>query len=304
MIRKKNSTFWLLLTVLFIASCSGKEPQKGAKSKVKILIEGNLFNPLYISHILESPTFVGPIWNIESCAQNRIKKISLYVKGGNLPNQMNEKLTYQFNTKGQPIDFHHYLYQLTTEPFSFSTFQYSGKNVLKQIDISKFMNISNVPPYFFSTDSISVFSTTSKGNGSFDSTFFYPTIQQPKVILEVVNQFKSTLEIIVDKGTNHSDIQEIVAQIDTTKNAFDLTEKTITYTEKGLPIESYHVDNNWNKIEKSKSWTYNAVGLLTMYCEWLHGTRIKIIEVMYKENQTPNYLLVDRKKYFFYLATY
>lgn len=292
---------YLLLscTALFMA-CSGKKTEVVKESKPAVIYEGNLIQPLYLGEIMESPNRFGPVWNLELCRKIKFQKISMYVKGGYLPNNMSEKLTYTFDSEGNPKDFSHYLYNVSVNPFSNSSFVYAEDGKLAKIDISKYLDFSNLPPVLIKNDSTQTLSVTSRGDGKSDSLIFYPSAENPKVILEIVNDFYNTVEIIAQKGTAANDLKMIIAEIDSNLVNFELTEKMVTFMENGLPVESYHLDKNWNKQEKSKIWTYNSNNQPVKYKEWLHGTLVKDIVINYNDNNLPSEIIVDRKKYIFY----
>ncbi len=292
--------YLFLFIAIILASCSGKKPvESKEKPKPEIVYSGNLFNPIYMSNLFESPNSFGPAWNLDICREMKLDKISMYVKGGYLPNHMLEKLTYTFNADGEPREFAHYMYTESTSPFSSSSFVYEeGK--LTKVDISNYLDFTNLPPVFIKRDSSKTISITSRGDGISDSLIFYPSIEAPKMIVEVVDNFINSIEIFVAKGTNTNEIKAIAMEADSNLVDFELTEKTVTYLENGLPVESYQLDKSWHKLEKSKSWDYNSKKQPKHYKEWLHGTLVKDIQVSYGDNNLPSEIIVDRKKYIFY----
>lgn len=291
------------LVAALAVSCSGKkEPGAPKVKEPEVIYEANLIQPLYLGYLFESPNAFGPAWDVEACRKMKFEKISLYVKGGYLPNHMSEKFTYTFDTDGNPRDYAYYIYTSSTDPFSNSRFLYDEKGKLAKVDISKYLNFTNLPPLVIKSDSIRTIAIASKGAGQSDSLLFYPSIEKPKMIVEVVNSFINSIEIFVDKNTNNSELKNIAMQVDSNLVDFDLTEKTVTYMENGLPIESYHLDKSWNKQEKSRQWDYNSKNQPVKYKEWLHGTQIKDIVINYRDNNLPSEIIVDRKKYIFYAA--
>lgn len=293
--------YLFLLSVVLLASCSGNKPAEAKKAKPEVIYDGNLIRPIYLGSLFESPNTFGPVWDVEACRKMNLEKISMYVKGGYLPNHMAEKLTYTFNTQGNPREFAHYIYTASTEPFSSSNFVYENDK-LSKVDINKYLDFSNLPPVMIDIDSTRTISITSRGNGESDSLIFYPSIENPRMIVEIVDAFINSIEIFVDKGTNTQEIKALAMQVDSNLVDFELTEKTVTYMENGLPVESYQFDKSWQKLEKSKSWDYNSKKQPTQYKEWLHGTLVKDIVINYKDNNLPAEIIVDRKKYIFYTA--
>lgn len=296
--------YLILFIGVFIAACSSKKANVEMENKVKVVeFTGNLFNPIYLTTLFEAPNNFGPIWNKDLVQNLKIKKISLYVKGGRYKNNMSEKLNYMFNEKGNVVNFNHYLYNISTEPFSNSGFSFASDGSLEKIDIFKYMEFGNVPPVFILKDSLKTTIITSKNNNNFDSLVFYPTIENPKLIVEIVNHKVNSIEIFVDKGSNLEQIQALSKTLDSTLKIFAFSEKSVTFLESNLPVESYHLDANWKRQEKSKSWEYNENKQPVKYSERLHGTLIKDILITYDEIGLPEEFVVDRKRFIFYSSS-
>jgi hypothetical protein len=255
-----------------------------------------------LSSLFEAPNNFGPIWNAEAIETLKINKISFYVKGGKYKNNLSEKLTYIFGDEGKALNFNHFLYNISTESFSNSGFTYNSNGKLEKIDVFRFQEFGNIPPVLFNHDSIKTTAITSRNNDDFDSLIFYPTIEKPQIIVEIVNHKVNSVEIFISKGSNSTQIQALAKTIDSSLAIFDLAEKTVTFLENDLPISSFHLDAQWKKQEQSKTWEYNENMQPVRYVERLHGTLVKNIEISYDENNLPEELIVDRKKFIFYTA--
>ncbi len=295
--------YLILLGLVFLAACSQNKTKVEPEKKNTNTLKENIFNPLYVTALFDSPNNFGPIWNTDVILALKLKKVSLYVKGGRYKNNMSEKLTYSFNAAGKAIDFNHFLYNNSTSPFSNSGFTYDSKGFLEKIDVFKYMEFGNVPPIFIRKDSAKTVVITSKNNNNFDSLIFYPTIENPKLIVEIVNHKVNSAEFLLEKGTSLEEIQALAKTLDSTLKIFALSEKSVTYLENDLPIESYRLGMNWNKQEKSKSWEYNENQQLIGFSERLHGTLIKNIVIYYDDDNLPTELVIDRKRFIFYSST-
>lgn len=289
-----------LLFAISLSACAEKKPVEKVKESTSKSYEGNIFLPIYLGDLFESPNAFGTIFNLEFCEENKFSKVSMYVKGGYLPNKISEKHTFTFHPDGDPKDYAHYIYNVSRSPFSSSTFLYGSTGNLSKIDISKFMDFSNVPPVLIESDSTKTWIVTNKGDGNNDSLLFYPSIKNPQLILQVVNNFVNNLEIFVPKGTSTNELKELISRVDSNLVRFDLTEKTVTYLADGIPTESYQLDKSWIRKAKIKSWKYNDNQQPVQFKEWLHGTLIKDIEISYQDNNLPSEIIVNRKKFIFY----
>ena len=288
------------ILILLLASCTPKKEPVVKEKKVQVKYSGNIFNPLYLARLLETPVSFGPILNLETCQEMNLAKVTLYVKGGRYYDSYSEKLVYLFNKQSLPISFNHYDRSQKEYPYSELNFVYNSEKEINKINIAKYMGISNLPPVLFSSDSTQTLSLTSKGNERSDSLIYYPSIFNPKLIISVVNNFVNSMEIIADKSTHPEDWMYIASSYDSTLFDFALTAKTITLTENGLPVTSYDLDSNWNKKERIRSWEYNSENQPVYYKEWLHGSLVKLMEISYASNNLPKMFIVDRKKFIFH----
>jgi hypothetical protein len=295
--------YLILLGFVILAACSQNKNKVEPEKKNTITLKKNIFNPLYVTALFDSPNNFGPIWNSDVILALKLKKVSLYVKGGRYKNNLSEKLTYSFNSAGKAIDFNHFLYNNSTSPFSNSGFTYDTKGFLEKIDVFKYMEFGNVPPILIRRDSVKTVVITSKNNNNFDSLIFYPTIENPKLIVEIVNHKVNSAEFLLEKGTSAEQIQTLAKTLDSTLNIFAFSEKSLTYLEHDLPIESYRLGTNWNKQEKIKIWEYNENQYLINFSERLHGTLIKNIVINYDEENLPTEIVIDRKRFIFYSST-
>ncbi len=295
--------YLILFSLVFIVSCSTKNPKVETEKKANIEFKANLFNPIYLTSLFDAPNNFGPIWNKNIIESLKINKISLFIKGGKYKNNMSEKLSYIFNSHGNALNFNHYLYNISLESFSNSGFTYDSNGALEKIDVYRFMQFGNVPPIFIKRDSIQTTVITSKNSNGFDSLLFYPNIENPKLIVEIVNHKINSLEIFVEKGANLEKIQALSKTLDSTLNIFEFSEKSVTFLENNLPQESFHLDSKWHKQEQSKKWEYNANKQPIKYSEHLHGTLIKNISITYDDENLPAEFLVDRKRFIFYSSS-
>jgi len=295
--------YLILFSLVLIAACSDKKPQVEIENKASIDFQANLFNPIYLTSLFDAPNNFGPIWNKNALTILKINKMSLFVKGGKYKNNMSEKLSYTFNSNGNTLNFNHYLYNLSLKSFSNSGFTYDSNDALEKIDVFKYMQFGNVPPVFIKRDSIKTTVITSKNSNDFDSLIFYPNIENPKLIVEIVNHKVNSIEIFVQKGANLEKIQLLSKTLDSTLNIFEFSEKSVTFLENNLPQESFHLDAKWNRQEKSKKWEYNENQQPVKYKEYLHGTLIKYIVINYDEKNLPVEFLVDRKRFIFYSSS-
>ncbi|MGV3630998.1 MAG: hypothetical protein ACO1O6_07320 [Bacteroidota bacterium] len=293
-IRTVKQLFTLACATILLVSCSEKSGE--AAGDANDPFRKNLFNPFYLDQLFSTPNSSGSIWISSHLRLLDVDKVSVILKGGNNPDNVLEKFVYTFNSQGQNDTFQYYFFNTSSEVLN-ETYMTYGKQNLSKIDIIKYYGVGNLPPVKVYEDETKTVFYRSKSNGKNDSLFFYPNPAQPKVIIDKIGNFYNYIEIIVPKGSSATYIMDQVSAIDPNLSHFELSEKLLTYTEKAYPVESYHLGENWNQMELAKQWEYNKYHQPIHFSQWMHGTKIKDIDILYNENSLPKKITFNRKKY-------
>jgi hypothetical protein len=289
----KNSLY-ILFTLILFASC--QENKENDKNIYNDPFRKNLINPLYLDQLFATPNAFGSVWISEHVKLLDVDKISLVLKGGNRPDNTLEKFIYSFNNKGQNDTFMYYFYNTSSDVLNETNFSYTN-NSLSKINIIKYYGVGNLPPVLAKEHQSAMVFYKSKSNNKNDSMFFYPNVAHPKVVIDKIGNYYNFVEVFVPKGKSTNDILNQVMAVDSNLAHFDLAEKLLTYTENGLPVESYHLGENWNQMELAKQWEYNKFDQPIHFNQWIHGTKIKDIDILYNENSLPKKITFNRKKY-------
>lgn len=294
--RNGNKThYYLLLLFPLLFSC-GESSDGRSEKKENVPYRKNLINPYYIDQILNTPNNFGSIWNASNIRQIVVDKISIVLKGGSNPDDIIEKYIFTFDSLGNNDNYSYYHYQNSQDVINQTNFQYHGKDIYK-INVYRYFGVGNLPPTFVNQTPERTIFYKSKSNGKNDSLFFYPNAQKPKIIIDKIGNFVSRLEIFVPEGTPRSKIMSQLQAVDTNLTQYELTDKMLTYTNNGFPVESYHLGENWNHLERAKLWEYNKYKQPISFKEWMHGTLIKSISIQYNENALPKKIIYNRNKY-------
>lgn len=287
---KKQILFSLLILTL-ISSCSGENKTKNSSNFRK-----NLINPYYIDQIFNTPNNFGSFWISKHINQLDVNKISISLRGGSNPDDILEKYHYSFDENGNN-DNYSYLYRnKILDTINQSNFEYVN-NSLSKINIYKYYGVGNLPPVIVQNTENSTIFIKSKANGKNDSLFFYPNVENPKLIIDKIGKFINYMEIFVRVGATKKEIIDQLNSVYPYLSDFELADKTITYVKDGLPIESYHLGENWIQLERAQQWEYNKYNQVIHFKEWMHGTMIKNVDIMYNENSLPKKITLNRKKY-------
>lgn len=285
---------YLILLSAVLVACSSEEQNEQKKGDP---FRKNLVNPFFIDQLFQTPNFSGSPWLSKHVKQLNLHQVSILMKGGSAPDNVLERFIYTFNTQGENDTFFYYNYSIAKDVLNETNLKYE-QNQLAKIDIIKYYKIGNLPPVLGSHTSDQSLFYISKSNGKNDSLFFYPSKEQPEIIIEKVGNYTNYVEIIVPKETAASFILDKLARIDSNLVHFELAEKLLTYTENGYPIESYHLGESWNQMELAKKWEYNKCMQPINFKQWMHGTLTKDITITYNENSLPKRILYNRKKYY------
>lgn len=286
-----------MIFLVFCALLSCKENKENDHDKFNDPFRKNLINPLYLDQLFTTPNAFGSVWLSEHVKLLDIDKISIVLKGGNKPDNVLEKYIYTFNKYGQSDTFKYYFYNNSKEALNETNMSFSG-NSLSKIDVIKYFGVGNLPPVLVTENKKAKIFYRSKSNNKNDSLFFFPDVKQPSIIIDKIGNFYNSVEVIVPKGSSSTEIMNQLMAVDPNLTNFDLAEKLLTYTENGYPLESYHLGENWNQMELAKQWEYNTFMQPTHFTQWIHGTKIKDIEIVYNENALPKKITYNRKKYY------
>lgn len=289
---KQYKLYTGILIILLTFSCSRNHNSKSNKSNELI------FKPLYVEHLLSMPSDFGTIWNAKHITENKISKIAIISKGGSGPNNTIEKYAFNFNSFGLCDTFSYNNFIHSNDKLDEFYFNYTNKS-LSRIQLIKHFGYSNLPPIYAFTFPNKFVICRQRTNQTNDSIIFTPNFQKPKVIAEKIGGKYNSIELVIQKGTSAKRILDEVTGIDSNTTTLLYTEKLITYTKNGLPIESFHLDQNWNQLELAKQWEYNEDNQLVHFSQWVHGKIVKEIELNYNEQNLPLKMIFNRKKFYF-----
>lgn len=291
---KIKISFSVLLALALLSSCNSGN--KAGVVKTHQPYRKNLFNPLYVDKLLNAPNVFGSIWNADNINQLDVRKISIVLKGASGPEDDLEKHQFLFDSLGRNTEYNYFSFTQSKDVINQTDLKYSGTDVSK-INIYKYLGMGNLPPVFSTRTARYEAFFSSKAKGKNDSLFFYPSVENPKIIIDKIGNFVNRLEVFVPEETSSMQILKEISRIDTNLTQYDLSQKTITYTKEGLPMESFNLGDDWTQLDLIKKWEYNNDNQPVSYKEWLHGTLVNDIVFIYNENALPKRIIYNRKKY-------
>ncbi|MBN9293885.1 MAG: hypothetical protein J0G96_07895 [Flavobacteriia bacterium] len=296
----------LMIVGLFLAAgfaaCNSSDPSTEKKSSHKQKRHNfpkheSLINPFYLPYFIENVGIEYYPLLFNRKLNTGLYKANFYVKNGRLPNNISEKFTYLFNTENQLEKLSHFSQTTYNQPYSDFIFNYNEEKNIEKMDIIKYMSILNQPPFYYNVDSLYSTIVIPKDEIHLDSIYFFPSFEQPELVYLRSNNKTIEIRIFLPIGATKEDIK---AEIDTYKDRLQVDEFTsilLTYTDNGLPIETYELSSNLESSFKIRAWNYNQKWLPVKYVEYLHGSMIKDMAIEYNELDLPNFIRMNKKEF-------
>lgn len=230
-------------------------------------------------------------------ASHKLSKANYYVKNGRLPNNISEKFTYLFDAEGRLSSLAHFSQIAYSQPYTDFIFHFSGNKIVK-MDLIKYMQTLNQPPYTYTSDSTRSVIIVPKTELFNDSTYFYPSFESPKLTYTRSNNKTIEVNFYFPIGT---ELEEIKKEVEASKNQTQIDDFTyiyITYTDNDLPIETVEMSAKFDYSSKIRSWEYNSDWLPIRYKEYMLSNLIKDLSIEYNQQQLPNYLRLNKKVFY------
>jgi hypothetical protein len=263
----------------------------------KAILKHNIINPLYLDYIINPPNHFGSIWIEKAISKLNINQINIILRTANNSSTLYEKQIINFDKIGKISSNEFFNFNFSKSVLNHFAYNYTS-NQLTKIDLVKYHGLGNLPPMHVKKESNFEYFFQSKQNKINDSVFFYPTFEKPNVIIHKKGNQINHINVIIDKGVPASEFMNKLFYIDSSLTSFQFADKTITYLENNLPIESFQLEQNWSISDLIKKWKYNEFYQPIAFQEWLHGTLIKDINIFYNENKLPKRYIFNKKKYY------
>lgn len=298
---KKKYFVFLAFLLTFITACQDKKTQKSPSvvqmSSPAKLDERGLLNAYYLPFFLNVNGIEFLPFIFHDHLPNGLSKANFYMKNGKLPNNIYQKYTYFFNQFGILDQSSHYSQKTKYQPYSDFLFSYNNKKEVKKMDIIEYMSLKNQPPYLFHKDSLMACTIKPRTEQYSDTTYFFPSYEQPEMIF--VRSNNSTIEayIFAPTGTTKEEINLIIDKYASIVKTDQYTTLFVTYTDNNLPIESFEMSDDLAMSSKVRTWNYNKEWLPVQYNEYLHGSIIKDVRIKYDANNYPENIRINKEEY-------
>ena len=268
----------------FVLSCSNKEKIINTEFKLPAnitLTAEPFFNPLFVENLFGSPNRTEILWNSATFKKCLITKMSI-TKNKYLKKEI-EKLIYQFDNEGLPIEF--LIYNDSKKPFSKSKFFYDYKQKLDSIDVIKSLGIpsENALKVEYLSEKNTNYNYTKTIHKKDQVQYFYSNNSLNMIVKRIGNTIVQ-VDFIAQEGTPISKLKNLIKSKMSSTDELIYSEIFVTYLKNKLPAASYAINSDWAQTEKVKEWNYDKNSKLHAFKEWGNRFLIKDLLFHYSEN--------------------
>jgi len=279
-----------------LLSCN---PDKPAEFQLPYNVNLNsygFYDLINIEQIIDPPFKSTESWNDSLLKLCRIRKINFTRTGVKNPDNIAEKIQFNFNESGKLKSFDHSNNEISATNRTYITFLKSEENKsIFKVD-EYFGNKSNILVEQENYPELSVYRRISEQNTKEENRSIY---HNNKLILKIEKHgdFVSRVQFIQDISLP---IKTLEANLDHAHISFEeflLAEKLVTFTENGLPQKSYLIDENFVKGNLCQEWIYEGRKKLIGYKKYVNGVCIKDMEFEYSNDKILKQLIIDQNIY-------
>ena len=300
-----------VILIIALSACTTKSveqtssvTQKDSLKVAEIHFDSAYINPIYLPYFLNDTQIENHPFIFLGNSLKGIKKLNFYVKNGPLPNNISQKYTYMFNKNGYLDESGHYSKLTYSQPYTQFLYRYNKANELKKMSIIKYLGILNQPPIRYYSDSTFDFLTVEKGERVFDTTYYYPNFQTPKVIYARSNGKTLSMEFYVPGENTKEEIQQLLSQMSAIDSVGEYTKLMAVYMKNGRPREAYELGTDFQPKNKIRTWKYNRAGFPVAYNEYLFGSEVYDLSIEYDRNNLPSRIVSKKEEFFVYHQNY
>jgi hypothetical protein len=294
--------FISIFSLAMIALACNNNSTTLSSSKKKSSLEQNksthlFLNPYFLPNFLEDIDikYYPFIFN----ANTGLNKANYFVKNGRLPNNISEKYTYLFNSSGKLNSLSHFSQATNYQPYTDFIFHYSADNISK-MEIIKYMQNVNQPPIQYIQDSLYSLIIEPKTEFNNDSTYFFPSFENPKLIYTRSNNKTIEATFYFPQGTSMEAVKKEILNANHQVKLDDFTYLYVTYTDNNLPIETLELTQDLEYFNKIRTWEYNSNWQPIRYREYLMSNLIKDLSIEYNKKSQPTYIQMNKKVFYAY----
>lgn len=291
-----KALFLIFPILLILVACAGmKKKEYQLPSKVNLSTYG-FFDPFFAEQINEPPLRSFNMWNDSLLSICGIFHMEFINRGVKSPVDIHEKADYQFNRSGTPLNYSYYNFELSPSIYTQIEFN-THKNGIISFDVPLFFGNKDKQFVSVKRSTNKLISIRKKENHVYDSSFVYYENNKATVFVEKMGDFVSKVHFILDIHKSLSGLKNLLQRCNITAEEFLLAEKTLTFTEQGLPKKSYHITENFIKEELTAEWIYENNKKLSYFRKYINNHLVKDISFNYSEDKVLRSFTFNRKLY-------
>lgn len=290
-------TIFLIFPILvLLAACTGmKKKEYQLPSKVNLSTYG-FFDPFYAELLIDPPLRSYYMWNDSLLSLCGIFHMEFIHRGVKSPVDIHEKTDYQFNRSGFPLSYTYYNFEISPKIYTQIDFN-THKNGVISYDVPLFFGKKDKQSVSVRRNINKLISIRKKENLVNDSSFVYFENNKATVSVEKMGNFVSKVHFILDIHKSLSGLKSLLQKCNINPEEFLLAEKTLTFTEQGLPQKSYNISENFIKEDLTAEWIYENNKKLSNFKKYINNHLVKDISFKYSEDKVLRSFTVNRKLY-------
>ncbi len=284
--------------LILLVSCT-ETPNKEHLFKTIDLTKTPLFHYAYLSSIYESPVSFVETWNREALKKAGIKRILLFSKGGENPDDTLNEITYRYSNNWKTLNYTSITHESTVKLKSTGTLTISNKSSEETILFTQLFGIKKQLKTTVKPIKAGFLLLHAKRNTSYDSTWVIGSFSQPEAIVHKIGNSIFSVELFLPDGSSKSEIIQHYERLPMVDSQLGVTQFIVTFTANRRPQRSFLLDERFSQIIKVREWTYNKNHAIATYREWTGNTITQDMQWYYGESQLPDYATFNRNTYFY-----
>lgn len=285
-----------LFAFICLLSCKPDKPAEFQLPNHVNLDSYGFYDIFNIDQIIDPPFKNTDSWNDSLLKLCRIHKITFKRSGIKNPENLAEKIQFNFTEHGKLKSYDYRNLELSSLNKTFINLDKSGENKVSYKVVEYFGKKSNLYIENEFYPELSIFRRISEDRIKEENRSIY---HNNKLIakIEKHGDFITKIQFIQDVSLPIKNLEKSLTELHLSYEEFLLAEKIVTFTENGLPQKSYLMDENFIKGNLCQEWIYQGRNQLTGYKKYVNGSCVKDLKFDYSKDKILKTLTVDHNVY-------
>lgn len=285
--------------IILLFSCSD-DSYKSFESVNYNPAKDQLFKIGMSTNSIHTPLQFLPVWNYSTIEKLKIQKISVFSFGGKSPTDTLQINNFSFDWNTNKANFTEKGNTPTGEYQSIGRYKILNKNHteidLRIIDEDKKVKIFKTKIKQKGPIRLIL---KQKVNDKIDTTFIHTIDKNHKVSIFKIGEIVQGIQFIVPQNTKTSELKRICSKLNLGQEIITSSTLSVIYTNNGLPIEAYNLNDEFVQFSKEKEWFYTKNKCVEKYIEYYNNSVVKTVTFKYTRDFLPKKMIVNNIHYYF-----